>query len=399
MIDWDGKGSLSCMNWRKHWAATIAAVLLAATPARSVLLSVPAQTEGLAGESTNLFVYLRPEGATVATAHHDLSVAPPLAIRVKPDGTPDCEDRTHTFSGTFLFLPPGCAGESCAGVRALIDVGVPIGFGTAIYTCVVEVAADTPPGFYAATMSSAGSEDSEGNVLPTAAESGAISVPELPKVATLVVGSAEGAPGETVSFDVTVKTTVAAWVIGGLNFIDFDPMTPVLVDGSGAPACTANPSVGQPGSFSFSPAGCIEGVSCNALYADVGDTGDMRSFPSGEVMYSCQVAISPFASPGIYPLFCTGEYVVDYNSLIDSHCSSGEIHVLALHTPTTTPTATPQPSSLTPASTSTVRPTLTPQRSDSGSCAIVAPVTSGTWCLLWLPVAALLGSRLRGRAV
>ena len=122
---------------------------------------------------------------------------------------------------------------------------------------------DTPPGYYSVTISDAGTEDPDGHSLPTTIQDGAISVPELPKRAVLRIGSADGAPGEIVSLDVTVETTVAAQVIGAFNFLDFDLATPVLTDDDGEPACAPNPTVGQPGSFSSGPPGCGRGHTCN----------------------------------------------------------------------------------------------------------------------------------------
>lgn len=377
---------------------TFGFLVLSSTPVAAVMFMVTGQTEGLAGHEVDLFVYLIPEGATVATASHDLFIAPPLAIRAKVDGTPECGDGTHQYSGAFTFLPVGCVGTECTGVRASVDIDFAItGFGRSIYSCLIDVPADAPPGYYSVTFSDPRTEDGEGNPLPTTVRNGTISVPQLPKGAVLRVGSAEGLPGETVSFDVTVETTIAAQVIGALNFIDFDPATPVL-DTLGEPTCSTNQTIGQPGSFSFSPPGCVGRGACTSIYADVGSTTDPTAFPSGAVMYSCTVAISDFAKPGSYPLLCSGVDVIDYESLIGSHCEDGEIRVLAPPTatytpmssptfvatetaaPTAAPTAPPTPSVTV---TSTTIPTSTWRPSDPGSCAITAPDTlHGAWLLL-----------------
>jgi hypothetical protein len=402
------------MTHRACAIVTFGYLILSSAPAAAVMFDVTGQWEGLAGREVEYFVYLIPEGATVEHAYHDLFIAPPIRIRSLPDGTPECGDGTHRYPGRFSSLPPGCLGSDCTGVRASVDIPSPIvSYGEAIYSCMLDVPADTPPGYYAVSLSDPRTEDSEGNSLPTTVENGTISVPELPKRAVLRIGSAEGLPGEMVNIDMIVETTIAAQVIGGFNFIEFDPMTPVLVGGNGEPVCVANSTVGQPASFDFSPAGCTPAMNCNAVYADVGSDTDPRAFPSGSVMYSCTVAISPSAQPGSYLLFCYGLWVIDYESgFINSHCETGEIRVLAPPTPTYTPT--PSPTSMptgtetaTPTATRTIpptpsatgTPTLTPtttQRpSDPGGCAVTAPSGSQAAWVLLLPLVGL--SRVRSQ--
>jgi hypothetical protein len=405
------------MTRRACAIATLAYLVVTNTPTAAVMFMVTEQWEGLAGQEVEYFVYLIPEGATVEHAYHDLFIAPPIRMRGKPDGTPDCEDRVHGFSGVFSFLPPGCLGSDCTGVRASVDITVPITvFGRSIYSCMLDVPSDTPPGYYAVTLSDPRSEDPEGNPLPTTVRNnGTISVPELPKRAVLRIGSAEGLPGEMVSFDVTVETTVAAQVIGALNWIEFDPATPVRADANGDPVCAANPLVGQPGEFRFSPAQCVPGVTCNGMDADVGSDTDPTAFPSGSVMYSCTVAISPSAEPGSYPLFCYDLWVTDYESgFISSHCETGEIRVLAPPAPTYTPT--PSPTSMptgtetatpsatrtlppTPSATDTptLAPTTTQRPSDPGGCAITTSAASRAAWVLLLPLLGLSRARRHGR--
>ncbi|MGH3644237.1 MAG: hypothetical protein ACRDUX_35060 [Mycobacterium sp.] len=399
-----------------------AGVIAIAMPAGAARFSVRANMEAPPGTILEVPVRLFGEGALVSTAHNELSVAPPLVIRAKPDGTPDCvdfpEQPVAVSFVTFSFVPPACVGAACTGVRASIDVVPPQDVQTIVYYCTVEIPWHAPPGFYPLLITSAGATDAAGNALPTTTQEDAISVPELPKSGMLFVDTVEGRPGESVWFDVTLEATVGAQVIGVITGVEYDKATQIVADDLGAPRCLVKGAFATESDFFFS---CFEPGRCVGVYVDFRvDEDPDTAFPSGSVMFSCLVAISPAALPGTYPLFCQNVRIITYDTgSIQSHCNSGAVRVLAPDAPTLTPTVTPQPPSPTPsaaptrtqtpveptstrtpapAETSTVPPSLTPRPSDSSGCAIVVrPASNSPW-LLWSPAAALLWAGLR-RAV
>ncbi|MGH3644236.1 MAG: hypothetical protein ACRDUX_35055 [Mycobacterium sp.] len=402
---------MSCSFWG---VLGVAGVIAVATPAQALHFLVRAFMEAPPGSTLEVPVDLYgAEGALVATARNDLLVAPPLVIRAKLDGTPDCAAWYSEYPTTFTSLPTGCAGDACTGVRASIDVTPPVDIQAIVYSCIVEVPPDAPPGFYPLLISNAAATDAAGNALPTTIGNALIPVPELPKAAMLFVGTAEGYPGESVWIDVALESTVAAQVVGTVGFIEYDPLTPIVADGIGRPHCMVNPSVGQQSSFYFGS------LPCCSLDVFIG-SGDLPAFPSGAPMFSCLITISPDAPPGDYPLFCHTSNISAYDTgFIRSHCNGGAVRVLAPETPTLTPSVTPPPSSTpsaratftptlvqptstrtpAPADTSTIPPSLTPRPSDSSGCAIVVrPASNSAW-LLWSPVAALLWAGLRRAGV
>jgi len=248
----------------------------------------------------------------------------------------------------------------------------------------------------------------------------------LPIEATIVVQSATGPPGSTVTFDVTLDTT--AQVAGTENDIEFDPQAPIKADDGGKPQCTANPSIGKGDtSFAFQPPGCTPGTDCAGVRALVLSFDNLDPIPTGSILYSCDVQIAADAS-GTYPLTCSNPVAGDADgNRIGAACTSGSIiAALPTPTPTDTPTATDTPSATAtppaptasatpPAPTPTVSPTpgetvsATPthpptptnppphRANDDDACAIVrpAPGSGGAWILL-APAALLLVLR-RGR--
>jgi len=154
------------------------------------------------------------------------------------------------------------------------------------------------------------------------------------------VGSATGAPGQQVQFSVILHTAGAA-VAGVQDDIGFDSFnTPVGVNGSGRPDCTVNPAINKEATaFAFQPPGCV-GAACTAFRALVLSFSNVDPIADGSVMYSCNVTISPGASPGTYPLVVSnvGMSTPD-GQAIASTGTNGAIIVSGISSPT--PTATP----------------------------------------------------------
>lgn len=116
------------------------------------------------------------------------------------------------------------------------------------------------------------------------------------------VGSATGAPGEQVSFDVTLNAGSAV-VAAAQNDLAFDSInTPIAATPSGAPDCAVNPSINKESTaFVFRPIGC-SGTSCTMIRAIVISFFNADPIPDGSVLYTCKVDISPSAMAATYPL-------------------------------------------------------------------------------------------------
>jgi len=122
----------------------------------------------------------------------------------------------------------------------------------------------------------------------------------------ILVGSISGAPGQQVSFSVTLSTG-GAIVAGTQNDISFDPNSiPVAAIANGKPDCHVNPDINKNGtSFAFRPPGC-SGSGCTGMRALVLALDNIDPIPDGSVLYTCNVAVAPGAVGGDYPLTISG---------------------------------------------------------------------------------------------
>src|SRR6185369_6471529 len=123
----------------------------------------------------------------------------------------------------------------------------------------------------------------------------------------------------------------------------FDPLnTPVVATGSGRPDCTVNPDINkQATAFAFQPPGCV-GASCTAFRAIVISLDNVDPIPDGSALYTFNVAISPGAAPGPYPLAISHVGMsTPAGQATPSSGTDGAINVIG--GPSPTPTATPPP--------------------------------------------------------
>jgi len=160
----------------------------------------------------------------------------------------------------------------------------------------------------------------------------------LPTDATIIIGSATGEAGSTVTISVTLEASVP--VAGTQNDISFDPKAPIAATGSGKPDCTVNPDIDKGGtSFAFQPAGCTPGTDCTAVRALVlaldnvcpicgSSTTDCPGVaPCPVVLYTCQVAIAADAT-GSIPLPCSHAGAGDPDgNPVGTDCNNGTITV------------------------------------------------------------------------
>jgi YVTN family beta-propeller protein len=135
---------------------------------------------GEPGARVEMDVTLDARGQHVSGVQLDLAFDPRVRIAALANGLPDCTANPETNKDApAAFLPPGCSGDSCTGVRILVisienlDV---IPDGLRLLSCRIAIAADTPLGTYPLSAFGADSSDPGGNALDTVGVSGAVTV-------------------------------------------------------------------------------------------------------------------------------------------------------------------------------------------------------------------------------
>jgi len=173
------------------WAAVAALLLLAGSQAHAVVIGIGNATIA-AGSTGGVDVSVMPEGTqVVAGTQNDITFEAMARVAAKANGKPDCAVNPAINKGgtSFAFQPPGCTGDACTGVRALVlalDNVCPIcGTSTTdcpglpacpavMYTCQVAVA-NGATGDFPLTNSNEGASDPAGGALPTTGTNGTVS--------------------------------------------------------------------------------------------------------------------------------------------------------------------------------------------------------------------------------
>jgi hypothetical protein len=249
--------------------------------------------------------------------------------------------------GVLCPTDPNNAGEPCSGraVSADYDSGqvavniIPGGRTPVVDVCVRQIifptatptstptATSTPTLTKTPTATPTRTPIATDTPTPTATDTPTATPTLTPTEVTLRVGSATGAPGQRVSFSVTVSTA-GKQVQVAQNQISFDllhaPIDPVP-DGL-EPDCSG---VGAAGVTEFLPLDCVVGETCEGIQASFATVTNM---PDGLVLYSCNVTISSDAAPGSrLPLTCSAAtYLPNENAgPLTAACTDGEIVVEA----------------------------------------------------------------------
>jgi len=131
--------------------------------------------------------------------------------------------------------------------------------------------------------------------------------PRAPGLVTMQIGSANGNPGDIVTFDVVLDT--GGLSVAGVQLdIAFLSAAPVAPRSNGRPDCTVNPDIEKGAtSYAFQPPGCTPGASCTAMRALVLALDNVDPIPHGSRLFSCNVAIAVSAATGTYPLSGSNE--------------------------------------------------------------------------------------------
>ena len=113
----------------------------------------------------------------------------------------------------------------------------------------------------------------------------------------LIGGTANGARGETVSIDVSLRARRET-VAGVQNDLRLSSHLRVAARPDGRPDCAVNPDIGKLASaFVFLPNGC-RGRDCTAVRALVLSLDDVAPIADGALLYTCAVTIGPRAPLG-----------------------------------------------------------------------------------------------------
>ncbi|MCK6556328.1 hypothetical protein L6Q96_17370 [Candidatus Binatia bacterium] len=198
------------------------------------------------GHHVEVGAAVRTCGDHVAGVQMDVAFGSPDVVIVrKTDGRPDCAVNPGIEKGstTFTFQPPGCTGDTCSGVRAIVfsseDVD-PVADGALLFACNVEVRAHAAGFVYPLPVSGVILSNSWGGRVcgPAAGNPACNNVDGavvLDGAADIEVGDVSAVPGQTrIAVPIDLR-----------NDVDVRGMQLVLADNpdrarlSGAPVCEA----------------------------------------------------------------------------------------------------------------------------------------------------------------
>ena len=147
-------------------------------------------------------------------------------------------------------------------------------------------------------------------------------------LALIQIGSASQVPNHQVTFPVSLDARgkeVAAIQVDVFP----DPGTPINSQANGHPDCVVNAAINKPGTrFTFQPAGCTPGTTCQSVRALVIDISSSAPIPDGSVLFTCSASITRTAAIGKHHLWCSGPQASDSNAnALPVLCADGAIQV------------------------------------------------------------------------
>lgn len=260
------------------------------------------------GEETTVVARLMTDGAPVVATKNRIDFSPAARIAARANGSPDCvvNPALGKDQGGFSFVPPGCRGDACTGVRAVLLSFAnqdPIPNGATLYSCRVRVAADAAPGHYVLQNHEQSASDAVGALFPGRGRDATITV-RSPGVVSIDIGRTRASAGQRVSIEVRLRNVAAdaPATVGIQNDITFDPVVRIAARPGGSPACEVNPDIHkEASSFQFLPPGCA-GASCIGVRALVLSAQNLAAIRPGAVLYRCMVDVDEDAALGVYPL-------------------------------------------------------------------------------------------------
>lgn len=171
-------------------------------------------TSGNKGQPDLFFTTSLETDAEVAGTQNDITFSGGLGAAITiparaTGGRPDCTALVKVDGSQFAFQPPGCTGELCTGIRAIIisfsDLS-PIPTGTDLYTCKITINETAEDGQrYPLTCSGAGASDPDGGAIPATCTNGEVEVGGI-------INTPTASPTATTSGVVTPPTATATVV-------------------------------------------------------------------------------------------------------------------------------------------------------------------------------------------
>ncbi len=141
---------------------------------------VIADTRVRAGGAAALTAKLRTGGHRVAGAQNDIRFVDGVRVSAR-GGRPDCEvnPSINKTASAFAFLPSGCSGASCSGVRAIIlsltDLRA-IPDGAELYTCTLSAAESAVAGEHLLAISGVALSSPSGDDIDAGSTGGRVQV-------------------------------------------------------------------------------------------------------------------------------------------------------------------------------------------------------------------------------
>ena len=283
-------------------------VAVAAAGAEGVVLTV-GSAEGRPGQQVSVPVTLAAEGAAVLATQNQIAFTRQAFVAADDEGAPLCAvnpaiDKEAT---AFRFLPLECdPAVDCASVRIFVLSFAnlePIADGATLYTCTVQIAADAPLGDSPLTIGELGASAAMGVLLPVTGTSGVVTVASEP-AAEVRLGSAAGAPGETVAIEARLAVLDESAAVAGVDAsFGFPAAAPVAAKPSGAPDCALDEDISSGvETFVFQPTGCTPGTDCSGVRALVLALDSEEPFADDALLFTCRLAIGAETAAGVYPL-------------------------------------------------------------------------------------------------
>jgi len=186
-------------------SGTAGEVSVVREPSARIVVGMAAGTAGATSAFSVSLDLLTDPPAEIAAAQIDVGFDVATAVPAGNGGAPACSVNAaiDKADSSFAFLPTGCApGVDCSGVRAVIrslSNATPIGDGSELFACSLDLSPNATPGSYPLPASNASATASAGEALPVLTGDGAVEVFAPPPPPPPCVGDCDGDGAVTIN--------------------------------------------------------------------------------------------------------------------------------------------------------------------------------------------------------